>query len=782
MKKRKLLTVLLVIVLIINLLTLSAVQIFATDIDNIDDIEQISSTEVDEYDDSDQLLIADSDIVSEDTLLDDPIESLIAAEDVPNETTEYEEQEEQVEENLEELEEELIVLDEELEELGEDEQADNYGSISGFAWADDDWDGIYSEYEMLISRYPIRLFAADDLTTPIGVTISGYNGKFIFANLPPGSYVLGVFNEYLDDVEYRQPMDIVGGENGNKFAADWSSDPVMAYTDIIEITDGESIQNINAGMLVPISTRAVITLAKLPDAKVHDEVLIDGYRWNVVKVETINNEKHLMLATAVVLNFNNGVNSSFSSTSVDYSTSLLRNRMTKYYKDSPTMQKMAVIPILGNTTTTQGVPAGTQTVDIMFAMSKDDLVAWNGGKFSPLIAQIKNIGQRFWSRTPRTGAELYGVYPTANSIDAGLHYNGTFIGDVPAIWVRANAFEQDVVITIKHVEDKTDNIIAPDRTVTIPKGSLFSFNDATEVDGYQFLDKWSMTLNTGMMGMPVLLMNVQNDTTVYLYYVKEMEFITTHYIDKTTGLEVASPSTVSVFKNGSYNVDTFLTVYEYEFLYEWNYTNKDDPMYPFPGVITNIITDIDIYLYYEPVKTGMDLVITKEVTGYMANKNKEFEFTIYLLSLDITKPLQAYAEFEFVGGTLNGSGNITPPDGGVLQMDINSMGKIYLKHGQTITIKNIPEHLWISILETPDSFYDASFTDTKDNSTGGEEMWLRPLLTDNGVRVINFVNERVTVPPTGVSKNDLVPQIILFTITPLILSSTLVLQIIKKRR
>ena len=480
--------------------------------------------------------------------------------------------------------------------------AETAGRISGFLWADGNgmpptgWDGLYNGDEYPIPGYTVSLYAQGDLTAALQTAQTDAAGKYIFEELEPGGYVLGVESAVAGGYEYLLPMAAAGQ---NKFAIDWGSDPLMSYTSPITLAAGQHAQNIDAGMRLPMGfvPAAAVTLANLgnPSAtiNVNDTVNIDNYNWYIVKKATVlgpNGESMncFLLACTVIRNFNNGVTSSFG-TSINYEGSLLQDRMeTRHLRDSPTIKAIAVRPDLdlanpdpkNAVTTPTGVMAGSQTKDIMFAMSYKDAVDWNGAKESPLIKQLSDYGSnsvvRFWLRTPRTSAEIYGIFPYANTIDAGLHYNSQMIGEVPAVWVYGNAVNREVKV---YYVDTGGNPIGPvSKTYSVVINNTF-------------------TLTSSTSDVPPI-----------------------------------SGHTYKEWKKGAAG------------------TPSDDP-FPSPTLTAaEVIAGTDIYLIYEEDTT--DVTISKTVDGPYADSVKTYGFTVHLTDADGV-PLPAGTQFDTdAGGTL----------------------------------------------------------------------------------------------------------------------------------
>ena len=137
-------------------------------------------------------------------------------------------------------------------------------SLSGFLWVDGngmnptDWDGLYNGEEKPLSGFPVFLYAADDLTAPLDTTATKSNGTYIFDDLQPGNYVVGLEDGYAGSVQYLTPMAVT---SESVFEVNWDlsdADPpytTRAYTAPITLGENEDVENINAGMRLPMGVR-----------------------------------------------------------------------------------------------------------------------------------------------------------------------------------------------------------------------------------------------------------------------------------------------------------------------------------------------------------------------------------------------------------------------------------------------------------------------------------------------------------------------------------------------
>jgi hypothetical protein len=98
---------------------------------------------------------------------------------------------------------------------------------------------------------------------------------------------------------------------------------------------------------------------------------------------------------------------------------------------------------------------------------------------------------------------------------------------------------------------------------------------------------------------------------------------------------------------------------------------------------------------------------------------------------------------------------------GTLILDSDGKAAFKLKHGETITILNIPENVQVRIVEIDYSGYDASFTDDHENCD-------HPRLNDTGFMLVGktglnfkFLNETNIPPPTGIDEGSGIMTVVL---------------------
>lgn len=164
-----------------------------------------------------------------------------------------------------------------------------------------------------------------------------------------------------------------------------------------------------------------------------------------------------------------------------------------------------------------------------------------------------------------------------------------------------------------------------------------------------------------------------------------------------------------------------------------NFANFD-PVIP---VTSSGITDV--YIVYQANTTK--LTIDKTVTGAYGDPNKLFEITITLK--DGSTP---------VSGTYSCTGAITS-----ITFDASGQGTINLKHGQTVTIEDIPQNYTYTVQETDGAIiggtYDVSYTGTGTVTGSGASAVISETL-GAATATVSITNDRSTVPVSGLNGTD----------------------------
>ena len=406
-----------------------------------------------------------------------------------------------------------------------------------------------------IPGYPVYLYDAGDLTQPIDTTVTDADGFYEFENLASGEYVVGIT---LEAVAGREGMFLTATANDSVLGAFEDFDgPPTAFSGVIEIIGNmdnvDSINNINViengkGSLgagntdatmqttIGFAPMSAITLGNLKNANIHDTVSIDSYTWVVVRKQTIGSGQNAIPCVYLIMRGYIYDNQPFGTTT-DYPTSALRDRMTEIYTTYlPTIRAIAVRPVytdhtnVATPTTTQGVAAGNQTQDILFAPSYGDMHQWitnYGSTMIPSNHPLHNSGgfpRRFYCRTRENSAMVTGVNVSANSLDRGIQIVAMYASDVPAVWVNANAVNREV--NVYYVDTKGNPILAggtSSKTYNVTVGNTFTLtsspSDVPTIPGYQYKEWKKGASGTPQGGNPNLTSaEVIKGTDIYLVY------------------------------------------------------------------------------------------------------------------------------------------------------------------------------------------------------------------------------------------------------------------------
>lgn len=165
----------------------------------------------------------------------------------------------------------------------------------------------------------------------------------------------------------------------------------------------------------------------------------------------------------------------------------------------------------------------------------------------------------------------------------------------------------------------------------------------------------------------------------------------------------------------------------------------------------NVIQGMTVYLVYKLDPGIANLQVSKTVVGHFINKTKEFTFTILYLD-DLSYKLSQGTMFAYTGGTVPGMGASAPSDG-ILTIDGDGKAVFTLKHGQSITIHNVPADTMIRIEETTEINYSPMFTDSE-GPAGTCDTGYRVIGSSGGTRTFEFFNTQIADPvPTGIRNN-----------------------------
>ena len=159
------------------------------------------------------------------------------------------------------------------------------------------------------------------------------------------------------------------------------------------------------------------------------------------------------------------------------------------------------------------------------------------------------------------------------------------------------------------------------------------------------------------------------------------------------------------------------------------------------------------------------MTLKKQVTGAFADRSKFFKFTV---SLTGAEKKQSYS-FDYTNGSSSHDGTKNATS---ITTDENGRGTadIWLKHNDTVVIKNIPLSAKYSIAEDPGE-YVPSITINGEKADSVSERSAAP-------DVIVFTNTNTAVLPTGVTQHK---KSIALVCTAIIALLTVAWYILKKR-
>lgn len=143
-------------------------------------------------------------------------------------------------------------------DMPEEPQPTYVNGISGMLWHDANEDGKYDSGEQAVAGYSVTLYRENDRSNVIRSAITDPDGMYLFENIEPGSYVVGIKSETENATEYLLPL--CGITDDNKFTID-NSEWIYAYTNPIEIADDTDITDMNAGMRTPPGIQPMATSA-----------------------------------------------------------------------------------------------------------------------------------------------------------------------------------------------------------------------------------------------------------------------------------------------------------------------------------------------------------------------------------------------------------------------------------------------------------------------------------------------------------------------------------------
>ena len=220
------------------------------------------------------------------------------------------------------------------------------------------------------------------------------------------------------------------------------------------------------------------------------------------------------------------------------------------------------------------------------------------------------------------------------------------------------------------------------------------------------------------------------------------------YINKA-GDSILEDSFTLVSDNGTYGIydKTISPVTGYVYRgYKWDTKPTIDDLEGIDPSGTQITANRLIYFLYDVYKE-VGVTVTKAVKGSQANKLRDFTFTVSFTDSNGVE-LPAGKTFSYDGGLILGSGAEAAPNG-TLTLKQGGWDTFTLKHGQMITINDIPSDVRIKIIETTSEGYTMSYTDSaRPGGPYNTDMEFDSVGAD--ARIFEFLNVRDEIVPTDI--------------------------------
>ena len=249
--------------------------------------------------------------------------------------------------------------------------------------------------------------------------------------------------------------------------------------------------------------------------------------------------------------------------------------------------------------------------------------------------------------------------------------------------------------------EQVDGVVTSGEATEAPRlgtitGAAFEANAATE-DGAKGEITIALPTYTNVGVYKYTLREVAGNTAGVTYYCSDIRLVVTGINDKTGNLRVAAVHTES---DGGEKSDTFANTY-----------------------------------------SAGTLNVTKTVTGNLGDKSQYFEFKVTLTG----EEGKTYANSYTVSG---GSYESNPSS-----IEIGKEATFYLKHGETLSIANLPYGVSYTVTETEAEGYST----TKEGDSGS---------ITAATQTAAFTNDRTTTVDTGITTDSL-PYVLLLGIVVL---------------
>lgn len=214
--------------------------------------------------------------------------------------------------------------------------------------------------------------------------------------------------------------------------------------------------------------------------------------------------------------------------------------------------------------------------------------------------------------------------------------------------------------------------------------------------------KWTYNTDYGLIRAYGANDYISGDYTMYAWhldgYVDDLANLEIHFYDAETNKEIKTAlkevATIDTTAYASKYSDAYPTIFYQSEQYKYYYT--DTPSVTIENNKTNIIN-----LYYAKIVPTKTVTIEKQVKGYFGDTRKEFEFSLDFGGEDISKITAARS------------------DGSA----INDLSSFTLKHGQYVTLTNVPIGATVTVTEkTPGALYGVTATGYEEAKSGATDV------------------------------------------------------------
>lgn len=655
--------------------------------------------------------------------------------------------------------------------------------ISGKLWLDENEDGIKDAGETGIAGYPVMLYVAGDLNTAVQVTETKADGTYRFEGMAPGSYVVAVTSETVGETEYLLPWTIV---NDNKFAMD--EEAAASWSAPLDIAEDTAVSSIDAGMRLPVGIMPLVNPVTVND--------FDSLKM-IIEYVTLAPEQSILIANDIVFT---------DSITVEQNVTIKAAEGVGTVTLTSANQRHFIVPadsnveltfenvILDGGETGGGIEA-RGSLDLTGATIQNCKAATGGGIY--VLSGIVNMTNCKISGNTATYfgggiCDYYGTVTVKGGEVSGNMSNwggGIFVVDGTVI-VEGGAVSGNTasdrgggiyigrevdggIVTVKSGGAVSGNTASDG-------GGIYASNSTVNVEGGEVSYNTAISSGGGIYITDITKLSVSaavtfsdNEASISA---RPLPYLIDYYSDK-----IATTSTTSIYTHPLNNYDIgMLGMHVVTVRYvDGNGNSVDEPdgyaavfgvpftlltenIQPIPGYVyagwrqgtdgalqnretpvtlpPYVTANTLIYLVY----TKINVTVSSEVSGDYADKTKDFIFTIQFTD-GSEAPLTG--TLAYTGGTVSGSGAAAPPNG-TLTLGSNGEAIFTLRHGQQITIAEVPADGKVLIQVNSESGYIATWRDGN--------LLLTPPGLSTGELTMTGTDRTIACTETSCHDNDIV--------------------------